>query len=128
VSRLVFLALDHDVRLEALDEGLARLAQHEGVLHHRDRAQALEPQRGRHGHAVGIVRIDADDQHTAVVGGKAQQAQMAGMHDVEVSGHERDALAGGDLAPDSGGNRLSVKCLGHARPARAILAPLSFSL
>jgi hypothetical protein len=45
---------------------------------------------------------------------------MAGMHDVEIAGNERDALSGGDPAADFGRNRLSVKCLSHGILSAAI--------
>ncbi len=37
-----------------------------------------------------VVVVDADDKEIAAVLGEVQQAQMAGMDDVEVAGHKDD--------------------------------------
>ena len=64
------------------------------MVDHRNRFDGVKPQRARHRNAARGIGIDADDKLVGNLGGKSQQSQMAGMHDIEIARNKRHPLAG----------------------------------
>ena len=100
----VFLALDHDRRLQFPDESFRRNAQDEGMVDEADGPDSDQPQLFRNQGAIRMVPVDADHEIVSAFRSELEQPKMAGMERVEISGNENDALAWAGLSDDSGGN------------------------
>ena len=104
----VLPALDDDVGLEPRDELLGGLREGNRLGDRSDRPNAGEPVGLGHGDTNRVVGIDADHQGAAHLGGKAQQAEVTGMQNIEVARHEDDRALAVLLSPDLVRNALHL--------------------
>src|SRR5216684_703834 len=109
-TRLVFLAFDDDRGPQLGDEGFGSIVENERVADPADRGHALQAQFLAQLRVAGKpVAQDPDYEIIAAFRGEAQQAQVAGVNDVEVAGDEYDALAGARLGADRTQRRLRLR-------------------